>query len=107
MSATAEPARRRKNDRSEIPVSFLPDGNPNARRAYLCAVLGLIPGLGIIFGPPAMIFGLVGRRAALRDEFRRGLGHAYISRLLGVVEVACAAAGWACVGMAAGWFATR
>jgi hypothetical protein len=107
MSATAEPARRRKNDRSEIPVSFLPDGNPNARRAYLCAVLGLIPGLGIIFGPPALMFGFVGRRAALRDEFRRGLGHAYVSRLLGVVEVACAAAGWACVGMAAGWSAIR
>ena len=83
MSATAEPARRRKNDRSEIPVSFLPDGNPNARRAYLFAVVGLIPGLGIVFGPPAVVFGIVGRRSALRDEFRRGLGHAYVSRLLG------------------------
>jgi hypothetical protein len=105
MSATAEPARRRKNDRSEIPVSFLPDGNSNARRAYLCAVIGLIPGLGLLFGPPAVIFGIIGRQTARRDEFRRGLGHAYVSRLLGLVEFVCGAAGWACVGKAVGcWF---
>src|SRR5947199_6042948 len=102
MSATAEPARRRKNDRSEIPVSFLPDGNPNARRAYLCAILGLVPGLGLFFGPPAIAFGLLGRRAARRDEFHRGLGHAWVSRVLGAVEFACNAAGWACVTRAGG-----
>jgi len=102
MSATVEPARRRKNDRSEIPVSFLPDGNPNARRAYLCAVLGLAPGLGLVFGPPAILFGILGRRAALRDEFQRGLGHAWVSRALGAVEFVCAAAGWACLWLASG-----
>lgn len=101
MSATVEPARRRKNDRSEIPVSFLPDGNPNARRAYLCVILGLVPGLGVIFGPPAVLFGILGRRAALRDEFRRGLGHAWVSRLLGAIEFVCGAAGWACLIQAA------
>lgn len=104
MSATVEPIRRRKNDRSEVPVSFLPDGNPNARRAYLCAILGLVPGLGLFFGPPAVAFGLVGRRAALRDEFQRGLGHAWVSRRLGAVELVCGAAGWACVMRAAGWW---
>src|SRR5438045_2397887 len=104
MSATAEPARRRKNDRSEVPVSFLPDGNPNARRAYPCAVIGLIPGLGLVFGSPAVVFGVLGRRAALRDEFRRGLGHAYVSRLVGAVEFASNVAGWWCVARAAGLF---
>jgi len=102
MSATVEPARRRKNDRSEIPVSFLPDGNPNARRAYLCAVLGLVPGLGLLFGPPAIVFGILGRQAALRDEFRRGLGHAWVSRLLGAIEFVCGVAAWACLVKAAG-----
>jgi hypothetical protein len=102
MSATVEPARRRKNDRSEIPVSFLPDGNPNARRAYLCAVLGLIPGLGVVFGLPAIVFGILGRRCALRDEFQRGLGHAWVSRAIGAVEFVCGAAGWACLLRAAG-----
>src|SRR6478672_9035687 len=102
MSATAEPARRRKNDRSEMPVSFLPDGNPNARRAYECAILGLIPGLGVLFGPAAILFGVLGRRAALRDEFQRGLGHAWVSRTLGAIELACNAAGWACLWVASG-----
>ena len=100
MSATLEPVRRRKNDRSEIPVSFLPDGNPNARRAYLCVIIGLFPGLGILFGPLAIVLGILGRRAALRDEFRRGLGHAWVSRALGAVEFVCGAAGWACVARA-------
>src|SRR5215210_4609868 len=102
MSATAEPARRRKNDRSEVPVSFLPDGNPHARRAYLCAVVGLIPGLGVLLGPLAVVFGVLGRRAALRDEFRRGLGHAYVSRLVGALEFVFGAAGWACLLRAGG-----
>lgn len=102
MSATVSPARRRKNDRSEVPVSFLPDGNPNARRAYLCAILGLIPGLGVVFGLPAIVFGLFGRRSALRDEFQRGLGHAWVSRAIGAVELMCNAAGWACLWMASG-----
>jgi hypothetical protein len=102
MSATAEPARRRKNDRSEVPVSFLPDGNPHARRAYLCAVVGLVPGLGLVLGPLAVVFGVLGRRAALRDEFRRGLGHAYVSRILGAFEFVFGAAGWACLLRASG-----
>ena len=102
MNSTAAPARRRKNDRSEVPVSFLPEGNPNARRAYLCAVFGLIPGLGLLLGPPAIVFGILGRRAALRDEFRRGLGHAYVSRLLGAIEFTFGAAGWACLAKAIG-----
>jgi hypothetical protein len=103
MSTAAGPSRRRKNDRSEIPVSFLPEGNPNARRAYLCALAGLIPGLGLLLGPPAVVFGVVGRRAALRDELRRGLGHAYVSRLLGAVEFVCNVVGLTCLARAAEW----
>jgi hypothetical protein len=102
MSATVSPVRRRKNDRSEFPVSFLPDGNPNARRAYLCAILGLVPGLGLVFGPLAIVFGILGRRAALRDEFHRGLGHAWVSRVLGTIEFVCGAAGWAFITRAVG-----
>ena len=103
MSTAAEPTRRRKNDRSEVPVSFLPEGNPHARRAYLCAVIGLIPGLGLLLGPPAVVFGMLGRRAALRDEFRSGLGHAYVSRVLGAIEFVFGVAGWACLLKALDW----
>ena len=103
MSASPAPIRRRKNDRSETPVSFLPEGNPFARRAYLCAVVGLLPGLGLLLGPPAFVFGIMGRRAALRDEMRRGLGHAYVSQLAGAVEFVCNAAGGLCLAHAASW----
>ncbi|HKB05112.1 MAG TPA: hypothetical protein VKD90_23005 [Gemmataceae bacterium] len=103
MSATLEPVRRRKNDRSEIPVSFLPEGNQTARRAYVCALLGLIPGLGPFFGPPAILLGLLGARAARRDEQKRGLGHAWASCILGEVELVSGAAGWLCLGHGLGW----
>jgi hypothetical protein len=104
MSATLERVRRRKNDRSEVPVSFLPEGNSNARRAYLFALLGLIPGLGILLGPPAVALGMLGARAAGRDEQRRGLGHAWASCALGEVEFVCGLAGWACLAKGLGWF---
>jgi hypothetical protein len=104
MGPTKKPKPRRKNDRSEIPVSFLPEGNPNARRAYLCAVFGLVPGLGLILGPPAVFFGMLGRRAALRDEHHRGLGHAYASRLAGSVEFVCSVLGAICLTRALEWW---
>ncbi|HEX3147330.1 MAG TPA: hypothetical protein VHR66_04560 [Gemmataceae bacterium] len=103
MSDSPAPAvRRRKNDRSEIPVSFLPEGNANACRAYVCALIGLVPGLGLVFGLPAILFGVLGRRAALRDEFKRGLGHAYVSRLMGLGEFVFNVAGVACLIKASG-----
>ena len=104
MSGTSEPARRRRNDRSEAPVSFLPEGNPAARRAYLFALAGLAPGLGIICGPLATVFGIVGLRAAERDKDKRGRGHAFLSRLLGPIEFVCNAAGLACLAHALNYF---
>ena len=100
---TPVPTARRKNDRSEIPVSFLPEGNPTACKAYLCAVFGLIPGLGLLLGPSAIIFGFLGRRSAFRDEHHRGLGHAYVSRLAGGVESVCNLAGAIVLATSAGW----
>jgi hypothetical protein len=100
---TPVPIARRKNDRSEIPVSFLPEGNPTARNAYLCAVIGLIPGFGLLFGPPAIFLGILGRRHALRDENLRGKGHAFVSCLVGGVELVCNLAGALCLATSAGW----
>jgi hypothetical protein len=91
---SAAPARRRKHDRSEVPVSFLPEGNLPARWAYIFALLGLIPGLGLLFGPLAIGFAVAGFRVAAADEFHRGRGHAKMSRLLGALEIVSNAAGW-------------
>src|SRR5262249_41475050 len=94
-TASANLPRRRQHDRSEIPVSFLPEGNPAARHGYLFAIVGLIPGLGLVCGLPALVFGILGGRAAHRDEFERGMGHAYFSRLAGTFEFICNATGLA------------
>ena len=89
MSKPTEPRKRRSrsDDKSEQPVTFLPQGNPHARRAYLCAVIGLIPGCGLVLGLPAIIFGRLGYRAGKADAGQRGAGHAYVSMLLGTLEL--------------------
>jgi hypothetical protein len=75
-------------------MSFLPLGNPPARIGYACAWLGLVPGLGLLFGGPALVFGLLGRRHAKRDAEGRGRGHAFVCQLAGIVEILSNTAGW-------------
>lgn len=86
-------ATRRRND-CNVPVSFLPQGNPPARVGYACAWLGLIPGLGVLFGLPAMLCGVAGRFHARRDPDKRGNGHAMVSIVAGFVQLTSNAAGW-------------
>jgi hypothetical protein len=87
MSGSNPRRRPRSHDKSDLPVTFLPQGNPHARRAYLCAVLGLIPGCGLLLGLPAIVFGRLGYRAGKADPASRGVGHAFVSMLLGGLEI--------------------
>ncbi|WP_020470224.1 hypothetical protein [Zavarzinella formosa] len=89
-----KPKRRRPHDRSEIRVSFLPEGNRAAKWAYVCMLAGLVPGVGVLTGFAAIILGFFGRRIAKKDEHERGLGHACMSMILGAVEVVCQGIGW-------------
>lgn len=82
----AKKPRKRPPDPSDAPVTFLPPGNPNARRAYLCAVVGIVPPLGLLLGPFALVFGYLGFRFAKTDPESRGLGHAFLSMILGLLE---------------------
>ena len=100
---SAKPVRRRRNDKSQVPVSFLPEGNRSARWAYLSAIFGIIPGLGIAFGPVAVVLSFFAARVAAKDEFNRGKGHANISRFFGSIETVTSVAGWACLSHALGW----
>jgi hypothetical protein len=84
---------KKRNDRSEMPVTFLPQGNPRARTAYLCAIIGLIPGVGLLLGPPAIIFGRLGYIAAKKDPETKGIGHSYISVILGIFEIIASGVG--------------
>lgn len=103
FKSSARPSRRKQQDRSEIPVSFLPDGNKPARIAYICALLGLIPGVGLILGWPALIFGTLGMRFARRDEHQRGLGHSRVSQIAGLAEILFQSLGAFLLASGLGW----
>lgn len=72
---------------SRLAWSFLPTGNPPAARAYCCAIVGLVPGLGLLAGSLALVFGVWGWRVGCRLPRRMGLVHAKVSCLLGLCEV--------------------
>jgi len=99
-----EPKRNRKRpDRSELPSSFLPERNPPARKAYIFAIAGIIPVLGMLLGPPAILFGWLGIKKAKTIEDRNGYGHAIVSILLGVLETISNAIGLLLIARGLDW----
>ena len=80
------PRRRRRRDRSENPTGgLIPYENGMALAAYYCGVFGLIPALGLILGPLALIFGIVGLRNKSRNPERGGTAHAIVGIVLGTL----------------------
>jgi hypothetical protein len=84
---------RKRAERTDVPLSFLPQNNPRARVAYVSALIGLIPVLGLALGPVAMFFGWRGFRAARHESSGNGLGHSFVSMVLGSLEVLANAVG--------------
>jgi hypothetical protein len=66
---------------------LIPYKNPNALIAYYLGVFGLVPCLGLILGPFALILGIQGVRYANRNPTARGLGHAVTGIVLGSLEI--------------------
>lgn len=94
VSSSEKPRRRRPNDRSEVAVSFLPEGNWAAKWGYVCMMLGLIPGVGVVTGWLAVLLGAIGFFKAKKDTEKRGIGHAVVSMVLGLLEVIAQGVGW-------------
>lgn len=82
-----EPRRRRRQDKSEQPIQFLPRGNIPAAVSWFCAVVGLIPPLGAATGGIAFVAGWIGRRRSLADPERKGYSHSTVGAVLGLAEV--------------------
>ncbi len=59
------------------------DHDPSARRAYRVSLLALVPGLGLILGPIAVILGCLAVRRAVRDAASRN--RAKVAILFGVL----------------------
>ena len=100
----SEPRRGRKRlDKADMPSTFLPEGNPRARTAYLCAIFGMIPGVGLILGLGALVYGWLGFMAARGECQGKGFGHAIVSMIIGLLEVAANVIGWSLIAQHYGW----
>jgi hypothetical protein len=73
---------RREGD---VVQTFIPYKNPKSLVAYYCGVFGLIPCLGLILGPIALIFGILAWKYSNRHPTAGGLGHAITGVILGTV----------------------
>ena len=71
---------------SRLAWSFLPAENPLAAKAYCCAIVGLVPGLGLLAGALAVWLGVWGWRVGRTLPRRAGVVHAKVSCFLGGCE---------------------
>src|SRR5882724_2825842 len=65
----------------------LPRNNPRALYAFHCGVYGLIPFAGLVFGPMAVLSGILGLRHVKAKPQDKGASHAVTGIVLGTVEL--------------------
>lgn len=84
-----KPARNRRRD-PQGPVSPETEARHRAaRKAFRVGVAGLVPGLGLVLGPLAVVLGGLVRRQAIRDPQFSLWGPAYAAIGLGGVVTVC------------------
>lgn len=90
------PRRPRRDDdedgerfrQSDDPVStIIPYKNVRALAAYYCGVFGLIPFVGAVLGPIALILGILGLRYVKANPAAKGTGHAIAGIVLGIIDL--------------------
>jgi hypothetical protein len=82
------PRRRQSSGGGDDSVATLiPYRNPKALISYYCGVFGLIPFVGLILGPIALIFGILGMRYAKQHPTAKGTGHAITGIVLGTLVI--------------------
>jgi hypothetical protein len=103
-SGSSPSPRKKKIDRSELPLSnFLPKTNLPASWGYVLALVGLIPGLGLPCGLLAWILGTIGYRRFRRDPNVMGHGISVVAKYLGVIEFVCNSIGMVFVAIGLDW----
>jgi hypothetical protein len=63
--------------------ALIPYRNPTALTGYYLAVFSLIPCVGLLLGPAAVILGIVGMKFRNKNPEAGGLGHAITALVLG------------------------
>lgn len=70
----------------ESPMTgLIPYRNPAALGGYYLAIFSLIPVLGLVLGPAAVLCGGLGLRGVLKNARARGTAHAWVAIVLGAL----------------------
>ena len=80
--------REREREAGDATGGLIPYKNDVALYSYYCGVFGLIPLLGLLLGPIALILGILGFRYAQRRPKAGGMAHAVVGIILGGIVVA-------------------
>jgi hypothetical protein len=67
--------------------SLIPYRNPKSLVAYYCGVFSLIPVLGFVLAPIALIFGILGVGYARQNPTAKGMGHSITGIVLGAISL--------------------
>jgi DNA-directed RNA polymerase subunit M/transcription elongation factor TFIIS len=77
--------RRRITNRDDGTGGLIPYKNPRALIAYYCGVFSIIPVLGLVLGPAALVLGIMGLRYVNRHPTAKGTAHAVVGLVCGIV----------------------
>jgi hypothetical protein len=72
--------------------TLIPYRNPKALAAYYLGLFSLIPVLGLVTAPFAVLFGVLGVRRARADKNAKGTIHAWIGIVFGLTPLVCVTA---------------
>lgn len=82
------PRRRARPPEGDATGGLIPYKNAKALTAYYVGVFSLIPCLGLILGPIAIVLGILGLGYAKKHPGARGQAHAIVGIVLGVLVLA-------------------
>src|SRR5262245_5128056 len=77
--------RRRREDEGDATGGLIPYKNGMALASYYTGVFGLIPCLGLILAPIALVLGILGLGYAKKHPTARGKAHAWVGIVLGML----------------------
>ena len=78
---------RRRDDEGDATGGLIPYKNGLALASYYTGVFSLIPCLGLILGPVALVLGIMGLKYAKKNPTARGKAHAWVGIVLGMLNV--------------------
>ena len=79
------PADDGDDSRGDGVQTLVPYKNLRALFAYYCGIVSLIPGVGLLAGPAAVVLGILGYRYGLRNSKAKGTGHAAAGIVFGLI----------------------